>query len=73
MAGEPSAAEALWPHLPKQVPERPAQQRASGSLAETVWPELVQKPPPPRNPNREKLLRGLRTLSERLAGVKEKR
>jgi hypothetical protein len=70
MPREPSAAEALYPHLKSQAAVRPEQQRTSsaGGIAQSVWPNLVKAPPPPRNQNREKLLVGLRTLSERLKG-----
>jgi hypothetical protein len=43
MAREPSAAEALYPHLRAQVPERPPQQ-SSRSLADTLHPSLAQTP-----------------------------
>jgi hypothetical protein len=62
----PSAAEALYGHLKSQVPERPAQRPAGGSVADAMWPNLAPKPKPPPNPDRERLLRGLRELNARL-------
>jgi hypothetical protein len=41
----PSAAEALYPNLRQQLPERPTQQQR-GSVADAMFPHLVPKPPP---------------------------
>jgi hypothetical protein len=58
---KPSAAEALYGHLPSQLPERPAQ-RSSISVADAMWPALAPKP---KAPPREILLRNLREINAR--------
>jgi hypothetical protein len=65
---EPSASEALWPNLRKQVPERPAQQRTNNSLAAEIWPELAPKPKARPNRDRERLLRALKETNASLSG-----
>jgi hypothetical protein len=55
---KPTAAEALFPHLPGREEYVAKQQRPS--LAEAMWPRPKPKPP---NPYRESLLRGLRELN----------
>jgi hypothetical protein len=51
MPREPSAADALYPHLRSQLPERPTQQRPSDiSTAHAMFPKLVPKPKPPSDP-----------------------
>jgi hypothetical protein len=63
---EPTASEALYPHLTKQSDEveRPVHRNA---LAEALYP---RPKPAPTNYYRESLLRGLRELN---AKVKERR
>lgn len=59
---EPTAAEALYPHLTKQSSEveRPVHRNA---LAEAMYPRPKLKP---TNPYRESLLKGLRELNTRM-------
>jgi hypothetical protein len=58
---EPTAAEALYGHLPSQK-DNAAKQQQRPSLAEAMWPRPKPKPP---NPYRESLLRGLRELNNK--------
>jgi hypothetical protein len=53
---EPTAAQALFPHLPSGSPTEMEQRRAS-SLGEAMWP---RPKPKPLNPYRESLLRHLK-------------
>ena len=63
---EPSAAEALFPHLPRGTPDVVQRPERNESVAAAMWPSLVPKPPPPTNPYREILLRNLRELNARM-------
>jgi hypothetical protein len=62
---EPSAAQALYGHLPGQQDYVAKQQRPS--LAEAMYPRPKPKPP---NPYRESLLRGLRELNNKNARMR---
>jgi hypothetical protein len=60
---EPTAAEAIYGHLPSGSSTEVEQRRAS-SLGEAMWPRPKPKPP---NPYRESLLRHLKEANARLA------
>jgi hypothetical protein len=49
---EPTAAEALFGHLPRAEPAERAQRRAAQSVAEAMFPKLAPapKPKPPPHP-----------------------
>jgi hypothetical protein len=65
---EPSAADALWPHLAKALPEQqPRNNNQRGSIAGDMWPSLVPKP---RDPRRDSLHRNLDALSAKLRSAK---
>jgi hypothetical protein len=55
----PSAAEALYPNLRQQLPERPVQQQR-GSVADAMFPHLV--PPKPTDPYHESYLRFMKAM-----------
>jgi hypothetical protein len=59
-----SAAQALYGHL--KSAERPIQRPSNSSVAEAMWPSLAPKPPPQPNPDRDRLLKGLRELNARI-------
>jgi hypothetical protein len=59
---EPTAAEALFPNLPKG--ERPEQAQTGPRLSEAMFPR--PQPKPPTNSDRESLLRGLRELNAKI-------
>jgi hypothetical protein len=69
MPREPSAADALYPHLRSQLPERPAQQQKQPSLAASMYPALA--PPPPIDPYRENYLRYMKAVG--LVAIEGKR
>jgi hypothetical protein len=46
MPREPSAAEALYPHLRSQMPKRSPQRPTSNSVSAALYPNLPQPPPP---------------------------
>ena len=59
----PSAAEALYGHLPRAEP--PTQQQHAQSLSAAMYPTLTPKPQP-KFSNRQALLDGLRELNARI-------
>jgi hypothetical protein len=61
----PTAAQALFPHLPHRSDDV-AKRQGSATVAEAMWPSLGQQPKPPSNPYRESLLRGLRELNQKI-------
>jgi hypothetical protein len=55
----PTAAEALYGHLPRAEPvQRP--QRNTSSIGQAMWPSLGPQPKPPTDRHRESLLRYLK-------------
>ena len=59
---EPTAAEAIYGHLPQSDYVAKGEREAS-SLAQAMWP---RPKPKPTNPYRESLLKGLRELNARM-------
>jgi hypothetical protein len=66
MAREPTAAQALFPHLRQGTPDPVEQQRPASSLAQSMFSSLAPKPKPPPNYSRESLLRNLRELNAKI-------
>jgi hypothetical protein len=56
----PSAADALYPHLRVQLPERPVQRPSSVSVAAAMFPHLAPKPL--LDPYRESYLRYMKSM-----------
>jgi hypothetical protein len=70
---EPTAAEAMYPHLPRK--DYAAKQPQSTSLADAMWPKLSDKAKAKdelRRRERERLLRNLRETSNAIAQLRGK-
>ena len=64
---EPSAAEALFPHLPRGTPD--VVQQRTPNVADAMWPSLSRSAKAAeawREQRRQSLLRGLRELNAKM-------
>jgi hypothetical protein len=67
--GEPSAAAALWGHLPHDNGRVADWVKSDRQGKETIAQAIYPRPAPPKpNPDRERLLRHLRVLSDKIRG-----
>ena len=62
MTRPPTAAEALYGHLPRAEPVERLQSNTS-SIGQAMWPSLGPQPKPPPNRQRDSLLKHLRELN----------
>jgi hypothetical protein len=66
----PTAAQALYGHLPSGTPAIVERRREPASVGAALWPTLGPQPKPPTNWHRELLLKNLRELNARLRANK---